>query len=241
MPSPQLQNPVEYGWPSVGTGKIVPYIYGGYSFASGVASTTAPLWDAVSDLVFSRCTQNPTPSPPLTNENVNQWNFWGFEMRDNRNSPGQYSIHSWGLALDYNSGNNQMSSNVPPDTIYRLPQNMQTLLDGRFGIGAFLWGGAFQQTNKDWMHIECHMSPTEVLNWIANTPIPTPIPTTPPTVKETEMTPQESAMLKDLWNALYGTQKNTDGSSGPIAVPPGSRAHTITDNESLLHKLVYGK
>jgi hypothetical protein len=140
------QDPSSFGWKVASN--IVPYSYPGIvpvSFPAGVAAPTVPLWTALlNELV------------PHINGGLNPGSCWGFENRDNVNSPGRKSFHAYGLALDINASNNPNGTKGGGSGHFQLPPETASIAT-KYGCE---WLG-----DSDPMHIECHLSPDEISNY----------------------------------------------------------------------------
>ena len=139
-------HPDQFGWTAGDVANIVPYSFQGNPFPAGVARGTVPLWNSLlSELA------------PLIPGGIRPHENWGYENRDNVNSPGTKSFHSFGLALDVNAPENP---NIPGSTGPR-PPGPGVIPAGAAAIAAkhnMLWGGAW----GDAMHFELHETPQQV-------------------------------------------------------------------------------
>jgi TP901 family phage tail tape measure protein len=139
-------HPDQFGWRSGDVANIVPYSFHGIPFPAGVAKGTTPLWNSLLSAL------EPTiPGGIRPGEN------WGYENRDNVNSPGTKSFHSFGLALDVNAPENP---NIPGSKGSRgngpgmIPNSAAALARSH----NMLWGGDW----GDAMHFELHETPQQV-------------------------------------------------------------------------------
>jgi hypothetical protein len=83
---------------------------------------------------------------------------WGYEDRTSRNSSSK-SFHSWGLAVDLNAVQNPNKIAVREGDRFVIPSSAGSIMRNEFGG---LWGGEW----GDKMHLECHLSPSEMADWI---------------------------------------------------------------------------
>jgi hypothetical protein len=136
----------------------VPFTYPGVvpvSFPAGVAGAAAPLFTAfLNELV------------PTINGGMKVGECWGFSNKQNTNSPGKWSFHAYGLALDINAPSNPNgSSNMgKAPGKYQLPPETEGLAR-KYGL---LWLG-----DSDPMHVECHLAPDEIPNYVSGAGIVT--------------------------------------------------------------------
>jgi len=134
------QDPSSWGW---GVGKnIVPFAFHGIDFPAGVAAGTESIWSSFLSQL-----------EPMIQGGIRPGEDWGFENRDNVNSPGNKSFHSYGLALDVNAPENGNGS-APGSGPGQIPSTAGALAR-QFNM---LWGGDFTGT-KDPMHFELHQRP----------------------------------------------------------------------------------
>jgi hypothetical protein len=150
VPYYENQNPASFGWSAGGDAHIVPFVYEGHEFPSGVALGTEGLWARALDLICSQIGfQLADPRPEVGG-------CWGYSDRLKKSGAGT-SFHAYGLALDVNAPWNPWDVDGPPLSPHRMPVTTGTLVRP---LG-MVWGGDFRGP-KDWMHIELHLSPAEV-------------------------------------------------------------------------------
>lgn len=144
------QDPSSFGW-SVAK-NIVPYSYfgpgaipiAGTPFIGGVAHGTEPIWNSVlSQLV------------PLIEGGLNSASCFGFANRDKVGASGK-SFHAYGLALDINASSNGRGLPKGRSGRYVIPDDASAIASAH----GCEWGGDWSYTDP--MHIEIHMTPTEV-------------------------------------------------------------------------------
>jgi hypothetical protein len=137
------QDPSTFGWTRASN--IVPFTYPGIvpvAFPGGVAAPTVPLFTAfLNELV------------PTINGGLNPGSCFGFENRKNVNSPGKWSFHAYGLALDINASSNPNGTRAGGNGRYQLPMETDALAT-KYGL---MW-----LKDQDPMHVECHLSPDEI-------------------------------------------------------------------------------
>ena len=137
------QDPSSFGWQRAAN--IQPLSWNG--FTAFVAGGTQGLWAALLDRIA------PTIPGGIAT-------LGGFANRNNVNSPGVPSFHSYGLAMDVNAAWNP--NGVNPANIqggkYVIPIGPARAAASALGM---LWGGDFNGT-KDPMHFEIHLSPQAV-------------------------------------------------------------------------------
>jgi peptidoglycan hydrolase-like protein with peptidoglycan-binding domain len=150
MPYFENQNPASFGWSAGGNANIAPFIYAGHEFPRGVAAGTHRLWSAALDLI---CAQ---PGFTLPDPRPSVGGCWGYADRLKKSGAG-LSFHAFGLALDVAAPWNPFDTDGPPPSPHRMPINTGQLVRP---LG-MIWGGDFRGV-KDWMHIELHLSPSEV-------------------------------------------------------------------------------
>ncbi|WP_420123724.1 phage tail tape measure protein [Nakamurella sp.] len=150
------QDPSSFGWNRAQG--IVPYSWNGNPILGGVAGGTEGLWGALLSALVPQI-----PGGLLSP-------LYGFENRNNVNSPGAPSFHSYGLAVDINApfnGNGAPGYGRSGRGV--IPAELAHSLAAKFGM---LWGGDFSGT-PDPMHFEIHVSPNQIgaggiLNQAAN-------------------------------------------------------------------------
>ncbi len=157
--------PETFGWTK--TGVFAPYAYKGVPIGAGL--NPAPGFRTVVTALLDALV------PHIPGGLVPGW-CWGGDWTD----PTADSFHEYGIAFDLNAPVNPKTPNGSPfGNLHVLPANTGDIVRP-FG---FEWGGNFSADNPpDYMHIECHLSPAEVLE-LANSlhPAPTPPgPVTPP-------------------------------------------------------------
>jgi len=162
MPYLDSNDPRSFGWPHPAT-DIVPFAYRGHDFPAGVSNRAHALFTVALDRL---CAQ---PGFALHSGSGLDDGDFGYEDRQ-LTGGGGLSFHAYGLALDINAPWNPYDVWIPPACIWRLPLNTDELL---LPLG-ILWGGdqRFAQ-HRDWMHIECHLSPAELAG-ISHQPGPGP-------------------------------------------------------------------
>lgn len=137
-------DPESWGW-RVGQ-NIVPFSFQGVDFPGGVAGGTEGIWRSfLAQLV------------PMIPGGIRPGEDWGYENRDNVNSPGKKSMHAYGLALDVNSTENPNmpgTSGPAGSGRYQIPASADALAT-RFNM---LWGGRW----GDAMHFELHEGKAQV-------------------------------------------------------------------------------
>lgn len=160
------QSPSSFGWRAGQDAHIVPFVYRGtHNFPSGVARGTGPIFATALDILCDgRGFTMPDPNPSIGG-------CWGYSDRLKKAGTA-LSFHAFGLALDVAAPWNGWRADPPPPSAHRMPSNTGSLVR-HLGI---VWGGDFRG-DKDWMHLELHMSPGEVREWqspaeVAQAPIP---------------------------------------------------------------------
>ena len=86
-----------------------------------------------------------------------------YEDRNNVNSPGRLSFHSYGLAIDVNYNKNR--NGAPPSSLsgqYVIPGSVAREVATKWGME---WGGNWGY--PDAMHFEIHLTPAQVAQVIA--------------------------------------------------------------------------
>ena len=140
------QDPSSFGWKRASG--IVPFSWQGKPILGGVAGGTQPLWNSLlSQLV-----------PAIPGGLIEP--MYGYENRDNVNSPGRPSFHSYGLAVDINAGANPNGVSAASVQGRRgaIPMGLARSLASQLGM---LWGGDFSGT-PDPMHFEIHVPPSGI-------------------------------------------------------------------------------
>jgi len=149
------QNPGAHGWKKGPAATIVPFAYssrvgiqsfgGAVTFPNGVASGTEGIWTTFLDELVPQITGG-----------IKQGECFGYENRNNVNTPNQASFHAYGLALDINSVDNpnKAGQNTNGNGKYKIG-SWATALAAKYGME---WGGNWD----DPMHFEIHLSPDEV-------------------------------------------------------------------------------
>jgi hypothetical protein len=141
----QSQDPSSFGWKRASG--ITPYSWNGNPIFGGVAGGTQGLWGGLLSALV----------PQIPGGLVGP--MWGYANRDNVNSPGNASFHSYGLAVDVNAEANP--NGAPGDGRSGrgvIPAGAARSLASRFGM---LWGGDFRGT-PDPMHFEIHVAPNQI-------------------------------------------------------------------------------
>ena len=139
------QNPASFGWQRAAG--IVPFSWNGNPFVGGVADRTQSLWTGLMNALVPQI-----PGGLMAP-------IWAYENRNNVNSPGNASFHSFGLAADINAPQNP--NGAPGDGRSGpgvIPAGVARTLAARFGME---WGGDFRGT-PDPMHFEIHVSPDQI-------------------------------------------------------------------------------
>ena len=157
MSSFDCNHPEEFGWGGYGgvaAAHIVPFTYRGIPFPSGIADILIPQATYILDALV------PTIDGGLHDvHDPNQNGEWGFENRANVNSPNLRSFHSYGTAIDVNAPWNGNRSGPGGTRPFQVPPSAA----GVCRLVGWLHGGEW----GDPMHLECHNSPAEVLDWNA--------------------------------------------------------------------------
>lgn len=146
-------DPSSFGWEWAPTKDVVPFTFRGQTFPQGVHRLTVPLFTrALTALVDVGGLVLHPGLPSVSGD-------WGYEVRDVNGSPGTRSFHGYALALDINAPWNPQYANPPADSLYRMPTASDSILRP---LGIAWGGGPSWGTRRDWMHIECHLSPGEI-------------------------------------------------------------------------------
>lgn len=164
MPNFDSNDPSAFGW-QLGTAYVVPFVYRGHQFYSGLDRRLV----AVMTLALDRiCSQ---PGFELhTGSGVGD-GMWGYEDR-NVTGGTVKSFHAYGCALDLNAPWNPYGPSSPPRTPWRLPLNTSELVEP---LGLLWGGGPRWGERRDWMHIENHNTPQEAAGYGQPAPAPPPV------------------------------------------------------------------
>lgn len=140
------QDPSSFGWKRARG--IIPFSWQGKPVLGGVAGGTQGLWTSLLNQLV------PAIPGGLTEP------MYGYENRDNVNSPGTPSFHSYGLAVDINAGANPNGVSAASVQGRRgaIPMGLARSLASQLGM---LWGGDFSGT-PDPMHFEIHVPPSGI-------------------------------------------------------------------------------
>lgn len=144
-------NPSAWGWSADGS-QVVPFLYRGQSFPSGVHRLTVALFTGVLDELVAAGLHVPTGP-------VMQAGNWGYEARTVRGSS-DLSFHAYGLAIDVDAPHNGFTYSSPPPTTF--PSKTHEIV-AKWGCE---WGGDWSG-RKDPMHVECHLAPGAVAGVVA--------------------------------------------------------------------------
>lgn len=165
MPDFNSNNPVEFGWDPTFTG-FPSFFHGGFSFPQGVHPWVAPIFHQA----LQRLLTAGLVFPPL--RMGLGAGMWGAEQRSIAGTNTR-SFHSFGLAIDVCAPWNPAGVANPNPSPYRLPDETSDLVEP-LGL---LWGGSPRFGSRpDRMHLECHLSPSEVASSV---PAPRPSPPGP--------------------------------------------------------------
>lgn len=140
-------SPTDFGWanrdPERDSSLLVPFSFNGVSFGSMNRDVVG---------VFTRVLTDLVPKIPggLVAGQCGCYNPRSIAATGTR------SFHSWGIAIDVNWGSNPMGVAAHPSGKYALPLATSQIAN-KYGCE---WGGDWASP-KDWMHIECHLSPAD--------------------------------------------------------------------------------
>jgi peptidoglycan hydrolase-like protein with peptidoglycan-binding domain len=225
MPFFDSNDPASFGW-QLGSGNVVPFVYRGHSFPGGVDKRLSAVFTKALDAI---CAQ---PNFALHSGSGLGDGDWGYEHRM-VTSGSVLSFHAYGAALDINAPWNAYGSSTPPMSPYRLPLNTSELIEP---LGLLWGGGPRWGSHRDWMHIECHLSPAEVTIGQAQ-PVPPPRsgtafplpagyyygPYTGPAASISGMPATDAAYRPGLMAAQRKLGVSADGQYGP-ATEAGARS-----------------
>lgn len=159
MPNFDSNDPREFGWPLPPT-DVVRFVYRGHEFYSGLSRRVVPVFTSFLDELCA------LPGFQLHSGSGADDGDWGYEDRAIRGGTSK-SFHAFALALDINAPWNPLGVGNPDASIYRVP----AAADGIALRHGLLWGGNVRFQNRpDRMHVECHLSPTEIGRPIPVTP-----------------------------------------------------------------------
>lgn len=152
MPNFGSNDPSAFGWSLPPTG-VVPFIYRGQAFPGGCHPLVHGIFTAALDRL---CAQ---PGFVLHPGQPEESGDWGYEARGIIGNVRVPSFHAYGIAFDVNAPWNPQYAHPPALSQYRVPTNTDELVRP-LGL---LWGGAIEFAGSyDWMHFECHLSPSEI-------------------------------------------------------------------------------
>lgn len=154
MPRFGSYDPSAWGWPRCSDQRYESFSYAGHSFPSGVVVGHGRYWTRALDIL---CAQPGFRLPDSTGLDAG---CWGQECRPIAGT-NRWSFHSYGLALDVAAPWNPARAGPPAASPHRLPVNSGDLLRD-MGIE---WGGDWA-SSLDWMHIETHLTPDEMADWL---------------------------------------------------------------------------
>ena len=161
MPRWGEYDPGAWGWPVGDSQAFQPFSYQGHEFPQGIVVGHEPYWRRALDLLCG------VETFKLPEDTGLAGGCWGQSTRRIAGT-NRWSFHAYGLALDVAAPWNPSGSHWPKDHPYRLPINSGQLLRP-LGIE---WGGDWS-SSPDWMHVESHLTPAEMADWLDHrTPTP---------------------------------------------------------------------
>jgi peptidoglycan hydrolase-like protein with peptidoglycan-binding domain len=159
-------DPGAWGWLHGPSARVVPFSFDGHDFPGGVAAGTERYFASALDMLVSQ------PGFSLPTSRSLDSGMWGYEDRAIAGTS-RWSFHAYGLALDVCAPWNPARANPPAAGPHRLPANTGQLIRP-LGME---WGGDWG-SSLDWMHIELHLTPSEVqARWglgLVDVPLPFP-------------------------------------------------------------------
>lgn len=202
-------NPNTFGWSE---GQFTPYSYKGVAFPQGLNSAHGV------SVVFTHMLDALVPHIP---GGLVAGQCWGADTADRVHN----SFHLYGLAIDINAPENPQTGNAHSyGSEYELSANTGDIVKP-FG---FEWGGDWSQnTPPDYMHLECHLTPADMIT-LANALVHTVAPTGPwspwaviPAAHRTVHQGDDGTDVEQLQTVLnkwypHLTELTVDGYDGPL-------------------------